>query len=346
MEHIHKIAELEKKVKIDHLTQIGNRVGFMEELESRMALAKELSEDLVLGYIDLDDFKEINDNFGHQAGDKVLIEFANYLKESIRKVDYCARLGGDEFAVILSCSFSEAVKLEERMLEHKKKVVFNNNLLNYDFSFGFTSLDHKYHVLETFISQADATMYGRKKVRKEKKKALAYNRYLMETEIALKEQMSFPLPYSFVMDNTIDNIKDSEIRYSTLHGFGLFATNSLKKGTVICELTGQIMTKLTYQKLVHNLTPLIKDMQFYFLMECNHINDPECLMVRSFRTKWSYVNHCINPNCYFDISKSQLITIKDIQENEEITFDYRTEPLSNEYKEKHNDWLEGGRCHN
>ncbi|MEM7405523.1 MAG: EAL domain-containing protein [Pseudomonadota bacterium] len=95
------LHELEYAAHRDALTGLANRRHFLSHL--RDALLRAERTDLVVGLllIDLDHFKEVNDRFGHEAGDQVLCEVARLIKERVRSVDLVARLGGDEFSVVL-----------------------------------------------------------------------------------------------------------------------------------------------------------------------------------------------------------------------------------------------------
>ncbi|MDH5666234.1 MAG: GGDEF domain-containing protein, partial [Nitrosopumilus sp.] len=91
----------------DSLTNVANRMRFHDQLENMLHRAKRKDAEFAIMYIDLDDFKPVNDSFGHDYGDKVLKEVAYRLKSIIkRQTDLVARLGGDEFAVILE-NFSD-----------------------------------------------------------------------------------------------------------------------------------------------------------------------------------------------------------------------------------------------
>lgn len=87
--------------RTDPLTGVRNARAFKERLEHDLALMDRFSQPLSLMYIDLDNFKNVNDKFGHHAGDRLLVHFSELLGESTRASDTVARLGGDEFAVIL-----------------------------------------------------------------------------------------------------------------------------------------------------------------------------------------------------------------------------------------------------
>ncbi|MBF0481061.1 MAG: diguanylate cyclase [Desulfovibrionaceae bacterium] len=93
--------ELKKRATHDELTGLPNRNFFRTEAEHMLAQAKRTQTPLAMLYIDLDDFKDVNDHFGHQAGDEVLREIAGRLTGRLRKSDFLARIGGDEFFAVL-----------------------------------------------------------------------------------------------------------------------------------------------------------------------------------------------------------------------------------------------------
>jgi diguanylate cyclase len=96
-----QIESLKTAVRIDVLTQIANRAYFEEKLSEMIRLRNRYNDPFSLLMIDVDNFKNINDTYGHQAGDRILKGVAFKLKTSIRESDFIARLGGDEFTVIL-----------------------------------------------------------------------------------------------------------------------------------------------------------------------------------------------------------------------------------------------------
>jgi len=90
-----------RQANYDYLTNLPNRKLFHERLEKEMQRSDSTGRPLALAYVDLDDFKEINDTLGHGMGDKLLVQVANRLQSCIRSTDTVARLGGDEFVLIL-----------------------------------------------------------------------------------------------------------------------------------------------------------------------------------------------------------------------------------------------------
>ena len=93
--------QLHQHAHHDALTGLPNRLSFDQRLEQEMQRAKRTNKKAAVLYIDLDNFKPINDSYGHLVGDVVLCEISNRIKAELREIDCLARLGGDEFAVIL-----------------------------------------------------------------------------------------------------------------------------------------------------------------------------------------------------------------------------------------------------
>lgn len=100
--------QLEEFAYFDVLTSLPNRRMFAEEFRKRLSLARRRGEPFALLLIDLDFFKQINDTFGHDAGDAVLVETACRLRIAVRETDCVARLGGDEFAILLFTAHDSA----------------------------------------------------------------------------------------------------------------------------------------------------------------------------------------------------------------------------------------------
>jgi diguanylate cyclase (GGDEF)-like protein len=104
LENARRHRLVERQAATDELTGLPNRRLFMRALTTEVARAKRARDTFSLVLIDLDDFKNVNDTFGHEAGDLVLREFADVLRHAMRESDVAARLGGEEFACLLPAS--------------------------------------------------------------------------------------------------------------------------------------------------------------------------------------------------------------------------------------------------
>jgi diguanylate cyclase (GGDEF)-like protein len=102
-----RVEQLDQLAHQDALINLPNRRGFMRALERFIDRASRYGEHGAMLFVDLDGLKMINDSFGHNAGDKALIEVAGLLVGGVRKSDVVARIGGDEFAILLAHSDDE-----------------------------------------------------------------------------------------------------------------------------------------------------------------------------------------------------------------------------------------------
>ncbi len=148
----------------DPLTGLYNRRRFEEALQQEVGRALRYAPVSLL-IIDLDQFKAVNDRYGHQAGDDALKAVAQALHSSCRSTDTCARLGGDEFAVILPHSDSSAAAVVERRIHQSmaRTVVSTADCaLTISLSIGSATLPGDADTLATLVAAADAAMYRAK----------------------------------------------------------------------------------------------------------------------------------------------------------------------------------------
>jgi diguanylate cyclase (GGDEF)-like protein len=94
----------------DPLTRVANPRGFHEKAQREIEIAKRYGHPFTVAYLDLDNFKVVNDSLGHSTGDDLLVRVAELIGGSIRETDVLARLGGDEFAILFSETGSEAAQ--------------------------------------------------------------------------------------------------------------------------------------------------------------------------------------------------------------------------------------------
>jgi diguanylate cyclase (GGDEF)-like protein len=144
----------------DPVTGIANARACLEFLQIELARAKKARTALSLIYIDLDNFKLVNDRQGHTSGDKALADAARIMRESVRSSDFLARMGGDEFAVILPETGAEQVKLVSTRL--RERFAAEMARLNWDLtcSMGIVTAESAEQVSpEALLKQADNLMY-------------------------------------------------------------------------------------------------------------------------------------------------------------------------------------------
>jgi len=124
LSQLHMQLKLFEQATTDALTGLLTRRSFMTQAESELSRAERYNRTLSMALLDLDYFKRVNDNFGHQAGDKVLIAFASQLKEALRTTDIIGRYGGEEFIIVLpETSVEEARKVIQRVLDNCREMV-------------------------------------------------------------------------------------------------------------------------------------------------------------------------------------------------------------------------------
>jgi len=151
---------------LDELTGLSNRRGFMLLARYSLKLSIRQKFPLVLVFIDLDQFKVINDKFGHAEGDAALVAFANLMNANFRGSDHYARLGGDEFVALLS---STSIKEAETIIARFKRslIAYNQQAKRgYDisFSYGIVEFNHGTQTtIEELIDEGDSLMYESKK---------------------------------------------------------------------------------------------------------------------------------------------------------------------------------------
>jgi diguanylate cyclase (GGDEF)-like protein/PAS domain S-box-containing protein len=149
----------------DSLTQLPNRVLFLQHLDGAIARGRRKETILSLLFIDLDDFKTVNDSLGHAAGDEALVRVADRLRGAVRASDFVARLGGDEFTVLCENVMDkhEAAAVANRILDALNepfRVMGQEVLLTASIGIAVATGDSA--TAETLLHQADAAMYSAK----------------------------------------------------------------------------------------------------------------------------------------------------------------------------------------
>jgi diguanylate cyclase (GGDEF)-like protein len=162
------LIEMYQQVKslaiTDPLTNIYNRRGFEILAEQRLHLAQRIESPIGLFYFDIDQFKHINDQFGHTIGDNVLKIVAEALTESIRNTDIVGRMGGDEFVALVSDNnIDESEKILSRFNQNLVNKQKNINIPTFSVSAGYTKVDLGMSIKD-IIQIADEAMLTQKKI--------------------------------------------------------------------------------------------------------------------------------------------------------------------------------------
>lgn len=164
IENARMYNQMEELATKDGLTKLYNHSHFQEILSQEIEKAKRYDHDLSLLMMDIDNFKDFNDTYGHQVGDEVLKELAALLKQEIREVDIVARYGGEEFAVILpETDINGAVKMGQRLNEVIRNTVIEYEDLELEFTVSIGASSYRNDkTKKDLISNADAALYRAK----------------------------------------------------------------------------------------------------------------------------------------------------------------------------------------
>ncbi len=153
----------EKLARTDPLTALPNRRAFIERLSAELSHARRAQEPVCIAYIDIDNFKRINDEKGHVEGDDFLRKMAHAIRETIRESDVAARLGGDEFAVLFTDAKRSAVEpLAHRLLARTRALGDRYPGLEIGASVGMAWFEAAPESPELLLERADGAMYEAK----------------------------------------------------------------------------------------------------------------------------------------------------------------------------------------
>jgi diguanylate cyclase (GGDEF)-like protein len=156
---------VKRQAVTDELTGLANRRSFREQLETELSRAERFGNPVSLVVADLDDFKLVNDHFGHQAGDDVLRAFADILRGRIRSVDLAARLGGEEFSILLpetGLDGAEALAESLRIAVAELAVPVDSSEVRVTASFGVAAFPQT-HTADELMTAADLALYRAKR---------------------------------------------------------------------------------------------------------------------------------------------------------------------------------------
>jgi diguanylate cyclase (GGDEF)-like protein len=165
-ERVQAKRELEFLAYHDSLTGLSNRTAFEERLRVAIADTRRHGDILGLAYLDLDKFKPVNDEYGHEAGDAVLVTLSGRLVTAVREEDMVARMGGDEFVILLPrmASSAEFEPLAERLLDTIHwPISVRESMVEVTATIGFALFDHDRDDARSLVVKADVAMYMAKR---------------------------------------------------------------------------------------------------------------------------------------------------------------------------------------
>lgn len=150
--------ELKRRAVTDGLTNAYNRVKFNEVIKGELGRARRYKRPLSLSIFDIDDFKRVNDAFGHTAGDSVLITVANIVKKNIRETSYLFRWGGEEFVILLPETTVEGARVQAERIRNGIAAHRFEQVGRVTVSFGLTQFRDD-DTADSFLKRADEAMY-------------------------------------------------------------------------------------------------------------------------------------------------------------------------------------------
>lgn len=155
------LAEMERLVDVDCVAPIPNRRAFMRRLSWAINMHQRYSHPSTLLYFDINDFKAINDDHGHAAGDLAILHISQLLSNAMRESDFLARIGGDEFAIIMYYANEDAAKKRAELICDKLKntpFIFGGKQLHLSTSYGVYGVKAGDDA-ESCMAAADMSMY-------------------------------------------------------------------------------------------------------------------------------------------------------------------------------------------
>jgi diguanylate cyclase (GGDEF)-like protein len=157
------LKNLEKLARTDALTGLTNRLFFLDLANIEINKSLRHQEPLTIAYFDIDNFKTVNDQFGHSVGDRLLCLVANTAKNNLRNIDIIARFGGDEFAILLPRTSYDVAEIVLQRLKSTLLASMEQQNWSVTFSIGAITFNTPPTSVSQMIEKADNLMYSAKK---------------------------------------------------------------------------------------------------------------------------------------------------------------------------------------
>ncbi|MFB2934706.1 EAL domain-containing protein [Aerosakkonemataceae cyanobacterium BLCC-F154] len=218
----------------DALTELINRQEFRKRLEEGLGTAKTQNQEHAMCYLDLDQFKIVNDTCGHAAGDELLRQVSDLLQQQVRQTDVLARLGGDEFGLLLyNCSIQQGQAVAQSLLESIREFnfIWDNQIFTIGVSIGLVKINAESKSIESVMNMADAACYQAKN--NGRNCIYTYEPDRVETaQITLAEQWLQKINQAISAEKT-DNLAQNQFR---LYGQQIFSLDSQQTGLKFQEI--------------------------------------------------------------------------------------------------------------
>ena len=159
----HALEREKESARTDPLTDVSNRRHFIELTSGALAFARRYRRPMTIAYLDLDNFKQINDRFGHQRGDDVLRGIAATIRGRLRATDVVGRLGGDEFAVCLPETGAEAAALVLEKLRGDCNAALPEDCRDVTISMGMVTFAYPPATVDELLERPDTMLYAAKR---------------------------------------------------------------------------------------------------------------------------------------------------------------------------------------
>lgn len=159
------LDNLMKKINIDGLTDIYNKQYFTEQFKNIFSLSKRYNKKFSLILFDIDDFKKINDNYGHSLGDFILSKLCMIIKNRIRETDIFSRIGGEEFTIICpETNLDNSLKLSNKLIKivGEFPFIFKKNIINITISIGICEITESFNDENEMFDYCDSLLFKSK----------------------------------------------------------------------------------------------------------------------------------------------------------------------------------------
>ena len=293
-EEIKAKKEVEYLAFHDSLTALPNRASFQQTVENYAKIAKRRGERFAIIFLDLDNFKFINDTYGHDAGDYVLIQTAKALQQTLRKSDLIFRIGGDEF-VIMATNIQEKSSLFPILDKIKQNVTVKYRYKKHQFtiscSLGVAIFPEDSEDIETVIQYADLAMYEAKRSGKNsyrffelgmKKILEQLQKTSQELKEALQKEDEIQLYFQPKIDMKTGMVLGAEALIRWLHPTkGVIYPNEFiplaEKSDLIIEVDKYVMKKSFEYMASWAKDPLLRHLSLSINISAKHFRNPSLI---------------------------------------------------------------------